>query len=143
MKKNILFLLLFISTCFTAFSQEPVMPEPVKPDTSATAIHTSVDTQPLFAGGEAAWTKYLQRNLDMSVPLSKKAPPGSYKVIIKYVVETDGSVSNISALTNNGYGTEEEAMRVIRKSPKWIPATIGGKPVRARRMQPITFYMTN
>ena len=85
------------------------------------------------------WLRFLERNLNGEVPVNNDAPAGSYTVIIQFVVDTDGSISEITALTNHGYGLEQEAIRVIKKATKWEPAFQNGHHVKAWRKQPITF----
>ncbi|HZI53905.1 MAG TPA: energy transducer TonB [Chitinophagaceae bacterium] len=85
------------------------------------------------------WLRFLERNLNGEVPINNDAPAGSYTVIIQFVVDTDGSISDITALTNHGYGLEQEAIRVIKKATKWEPAFQNGRHVKAYRKQPITF----
>ena len=104
-------------------------------------IFTKVDVEASFKGGLTAWAKFLQENLKPNVPIKKGALPGTYVVIIKFVVDKNGKVRDIEAETNNGYGTEVEAIRVIRKSPDWKPALQNGKPVNAYRRQPIVFQV--
>lgn len=94
-----------------------------------------------FNGGNEGWRNHIVKNLNPNVPVKKKAPEGTYKVIVRFIVSTDGSLSDISTETNFGYGMEEEAMRVIKKSPKWNPAIQYNKPVNAYRRQPITFVV--
>jgi protein TonB len=53
-----------------------------------------------------------------------------------------GSITGITAETYYGYGMEEEAIRVIKKGPKWIPAVQYGRKVKAYRRQPLTFAVT-
>jgi len=60
------------------------------------------------------------------------------KVIIQFVVETDGSLADIKVLKDIGYGTGNEAIRVMKASPKWIPGTLNGKPVRVLYTLPIS-----
>jgi antitoxin component YwqK of YwqJK toxin-antitoxin module len=93
-------------------------------------------------GGDAGWRNFLQRNLDVDVPGRNKAPAGMYTVVIRFIVEKDGTLNNFEAETNEGYGTEREAIRVLRKSPKWSGAVQYGRPVRAFRRQPITFAVS-
>ena len=62
---------------------------------------------------------------------------------ILYIVNSDGSISDVSALTNHGYGMEAEAIRLIKNSPKWIPAMQNGKKVNAYRKQPVTFQLVD
>ncbi|MET0393123.1 MAG: energy transducer TonB [Chitinophagaceae bacterium] len=89
------------------------------------------------------WHKFLGRYLDANVPINNNAPQGRYTVMMQFVVDVDGSVSDIKALTNLGYGMEQEAIRVLKKAAKWIPAIQNGRPVKAYRRQPITFEVMN
>jgi hypothetical protein len=94
-----------------------------------------------FVGGQKGWTRFLERNLNPSVPVDKRAPVGTYTVVAQFIVEKDGSINNIKALTHNGFGMEEEVVRMLIKSPKWVPAQQFGKKVRAYRRQPVTFVV--
>lgn len=58
------------------------------------------------------------------------------------MVEEDGSISNVEPITTFGYGMEEEAIKTIKKGPKWNPAIQNGRKVRAYRKQPITFQVS-
>jgi periplasmic protein TonB len=105
-------------------------------------VWTKVEKEAEFPGGDKAWMKFLTNNLNGQVPLDHEAPAGKYTVWIQFIVDKEGSVSDLKALTNNGYGMEEEAMRVLRKVPKWQPALQNGRNVKAYRKQPITFVVT-
>lgn len=105
-------------------------------------VFTKVDTEASFPGGDEAWKEYLQKNLRGNVPVKKKAPPGVYKVVVKFIVDTEGNLTDIEAETDHGYGMEEEVIRIIKKGPRWSPAIINGKPVNAYRRQPVTFEIT-
>lgn len=94
-----------------------------------------------FPGGEDAWLAFLSSNINSKVPIKKKAPAGRYSAVVQFVVEPDGRVSNVIPITNLGYGIEEELMRVIKKSPKWIPAVKLNKTVKAWRRQPLTLVV--
>lgn len=65
------------------------------------------------------------------------------KVVVSYVVETDGTLSNLNVIEDMGYGTAEEALRVFRKCPKWIPGQLQGKLVRVINSIPITVMSAN
>jgi N-acetylmuramoyl-L-alanine amidase len=104
-------------------------------------IFEKVEVEAEFPGGSQAWTGFLERNLNTQIPVTKRAPIGTYTVIVQYVVGTDGSISDVKAKTNHGYGMEEEAVRVIKRGPRWTPAIQNGRPVNAYRRQPITFYV--
>lgn len=94
-----------------------------------------------FKSGVEAWGKFLSKNLRKNLPIRKKAPAGRYLVVIKFVVDIDGSLVDFEAETNNGYGMEEEVIRVLKLSPKWTPAYQGGKLVKNYLRQPITFVV--
>ena len=102
-------------------------------------IFTKVENEAAFPGGEAAWRRFLEKNLNASTPVDNGAPQGTYKVIVKFIVSKDGSISDVQAETKNGYGMEEEAVKIIKKGPKWTPALQNGRNVNAYRRQPITF----
>ncbi len=104
-------------------------------------VFTKVEQEAEFPGGIAGWRRYLQNNLDGNVAAENDAPPGTYTVIVKFIVSKDGSISDVVAETNNGYGMEKEAMRAINKGPKWKPALQNGRNVNAYRRQPIVFQI--
>lgn len=109
-------------------------------------VFVDVQIQATFPGGADAWKRYLEKNLDPQLPSEKGAPEGRYTVIVEFVVDKEGNVSDVKALTNLGYGMEEEAMRVIKqtvsKGIKWTPAEQNGMKVKAFRKQPITFVVS-
>jgi hypothetical protein len=90
---------------------------------------------------EGGWAAFLSRHLNSNVPIKRKAPAGTYLVVVQFIVDKDGSITQVTPLTQFGYGMEEEVMRVVQKSPKWRPAMQNGKPVKAYRKQPITFVV--
>lgn len=89
------------------------------------------------------WIKFLERNLNGQVAVDNNAPAGRYTVIMQFVVDVDGSVSDIKPLTNIGYGLEQEAIRVLKKAKRWDPAIQNGHTVKAYRRQPITFQVAS
>jgi len=97
-----------------------------------------VELQAKFIGN---WEKFLTRNLNGNVPSDNDAPAGSYRVIIQFVVDKEGNVSDIKPLTNLGYGMEQEAIRVLKKATKWEPGIQNGLAVKSYRIQPITFIV--
>lgn len=103
------------------------------------SVFRKVEIEASFSGGDRAWRSYLERSLNASVPVDNKAPEGTYTVIVQFIVDKDGAISDIKALTNHGYGMEQEVIKVISKGPKWTPAMQDGKPVKAYRKQPVTF----
>ena len=113
---------------------ETKMPSKDEPD-----IFIKVEKEAEFDGN---WQRFLERTLNANVPVDKDAPPGTYRILMQFVVDTDGNVSDIKPLTNLGYGMEEEAVRVLKKAKKWKPAFQNGRTVKAYRKQQITFVVT-
>jgi protein TonB len=65
------------------------------------------------------------------------------KVFVEFVINRDGSVTEVRAIKGIGAGCDEEAVRVIQNSPKWNPGKQRGKPVRQRMVLPVTFRLGN
>ncbi|MCH5689949.1 energy transducer TonB [Niabella sp. W65] len=108
---------------------------------SADSVFTRENRDAKFPPQNGGWRAYLERNLDGRVLVRNGATGGQGTVIIQFVVEKDGTLSNMKALTSIGYGAEEEVLRILKKSPKWIPASRYGKIVKAYRKQPVTFQI--
>jgi len=89
----------------------------------------------------AAWREFLAENIKTNTPVKKGADVGTYQVIVRFIVGIDGSVEDVVAETNHGFGMEAEVIRVLKQSPKWAPAIQLGKAVKAYRRQPITFVV--
>jgi protein TonB len=105
-------------------------------------IFDKVEIDASFPGGDSKWRRFLETNCNGQVASDNGAPEGTYTTVIQFVVDKEGNISDVRSLTNHGYGMEEEAMRVIKKGPKWIPAIQNGRQVKAYRRQPITFQVT-
>ncbi len=105
-------------------------------------VFEKVEVEASFKGGEREWRRYLERNLDPEVPINNGAPEGTYTVVVQFIVDKEGKISDVRSLTKHGYGMEDEAMKVIRKGPDWVPALQNGRHVKAYRKQPITFVVT-
>ncbi|NOT49701.1 MAG: energy transducer TonB [Chitinophagaceae bacterium] len=105
-------------------------------------IFDKVEIEASFPGGDSKWRQYLERNLNANVPVDNNAAEGTYTTVIQFVVDKEGNISDVRAITNHGYGMEEEAIRVIKRGPKWTPAVQNGRQVKAYRKQPITFQVT-
>ncbi|MEI9809185.1 MAG: M56 family metallopeptidase [Bacteroidota bacterium] len=99
------------------------------------------ESEPAFPGGKDQWVKFLQRNLNSLVPVDKGAPAGKYTVYAQFIVDKEGNISDIKALTQHGFGMEEEVIRVLKTGPKWIPGKLNGETVKAFKKQPVTFVI--
>jgi antitoxin component YwqK of YwqJK toxin-antitoxin module len=96
-----------------------------------------------FPGKEKGWISFLTKNLDAMVPIRNNVGAGYYTALVKFIVNTDGSISDITPVTSLGFGMEQEVVRIMKKSPRWIPAVQFGRKVKAYRIQPVTFGVTN
>jgi hypothetical protein len=93
-----------------------------------------------FPGTDGAWCRFLQKQLQCD-SFPEDAPNGCQTVMLQFIVERDGRLSNISVLdadTLFGWYVQQ-ALRVIRKSPRWVPAQQGGSPVKSYHRQAIQF----
>ena len=95
-----------------------------------------------FSGGAVGWRKFLEKNLDPGVATKNLAPEGTYTVMVQFVIDKEGHVTDIKPLTKFGFGMEEEVVRILKKSPQWIPAFQFGRNVKAYRKQPVTFMVS-
>jgi len=102
-------------------------------------VFTSVQIPAQFDGGPEAWRKYLVRNLNSDLPSQNGANAGSYTVIVSFIVDRTGAISDVKAENDPGFGTKAEAIRVIKKGPNWKPAIQNGTAVTYRHKQSITF----
>jgi periplasmic protein TonB len=93
-----------------------------------------VEVSPEFPGGPAKWQSYLKNNFKQIEDEDFKGG----RVMVSFVVEKDGSLTDIKVLRDVGYGTKEEAIRLFNRSPKWTPAIQNGNKVRCSYVQPIT-----
>ncbi len=105
-------------------------------------VFTVVQIPAEFPGGIPAWTKYLERNLNRDLPVENGAPPGKYTVIVSFIVDKNGGISEVKAENDPGYGTKDEAVRVIKRGPNWKPAVQNGRQVIYRHKQSITFMVS-
>lgn len=102
-------------------------------------IFTVVEQQPEFPGGMAALGQYLGKNL--RYPAAAQRANISGRVFVSFVVNTDGSIQDVQVLKGLGFGTDEEAQRVVKGMPKWRPGKQSGRPVRVKYNLPINFTL--
>lgn len=102
-------------------------------------IFTVVEESPSFPGGDEARIRFLQENIDYPQMARESGIQGT--VYVTFVVEPNGSVSGVRVLRGIGGGCDEEAVRVIKKMPKWNPGKQRGKPVRVQFNMPIKFTL--
>lgn len=99
-----------------------------------------IDVLPQFPGGQDGWSAYVSKNLRYPEEARNKNIYG--RVTVRFVVEKDGSISNIKVLRGIGGGCDEEAIRLLQASPRWKPGKDNGKPVRVSYIMPIAFKLS-
>ncbi|MEB2782115.1 energy transducer TonB [Algoriphagus sp. C2-6-M1] len=102
-------------------------------------IENFVDVQARFKGDMDAWHAYLNKNLIYPSQAKRMGIEGM--VIVRFVVNTDGSIQDIEMVRTIGGGCDEVAKEVIENSPTWNPGRIGGRVVRSRMTMPIRFQL--
>ena len=98
-----------------------------------------VQTLPQFPGGDEAFMKYIEEIL--VYPEKAKEDSITGKVLVGFVVEADGSITNVKVIRSANKILDEEAVRVVKSMPKWIPGMQFDKPVRTLMKMPINFQM--
>ncbi len=119
--------------------EEYIPPVEDEEEVSEAEIFTVVESMPSFPGGMGALMKYLAENIKYP-PLAKESGIQG-RVFINFVVEPDGSISNVKVLRGIGGGCDEEAVRVVERMPKWSPGKQRGKPVRVSYNLPVKFTL--
>lgn len=98
-----------------------------------------VDQQPSFPGGTNAFNTFIVSNLKYPVVAQENGIQG--RVVVKFIVEKDGSISNVEVDRSVYPSLDNEAMRVIKNMPKWIPGQINGKAVKVECSYPFVFRL--
>jgi protein TonB len=107
----------------------------------ANHIFEAVEVQPQPPGGMAAFLKYIGSTYQY--PAQAEAQGVSGRVILTFVVERDGSLTDIKIVRDLKYGTGEEAVRVLKRAQKWSPGVQNGRPVRVQFTLPIVLNLAN
>ena len=101
---------------------------------------TIVEKQPSFKGGLDAFYQFVMSELRYPAKARTEGIEG--RVYVRFVVERDGSITNVQTIKGIGYGCDEEVVRAIKKSPDFIPGSQRGKTVRVQLQMPITFQLS-
>ena len=118
--------------------KEPqVKSEPVK---TGKEVYKKVDKMPSYTGGDQARIKFLMENITYPQIAVQKKIQG--KVFVTFIVRSDGSITDVKILSGIGGGCDEEALRVVKMMPKWIPGEHKGKPVDVYFTLPIKFALS-
>jgi protein TonB len=114
-------------------------PPPKQVEEEEEEIFVVVENQPEFPGGQAAMMKFLSENIKYPVIAQENGIQG--RVICNFVVERDGSITDVQVVRGVDPSLDKEAVRVIQSMPKWKPGMQRGKPVRVRFTLPVVFRL--
>lgn len=102
-------------------------------------VFTAVEQNPEFPGGAAEMYKYLNKNIRYPPAASRANIQG--RVFLQFVVNTDGSITDVEVVKGVGFGCDEEAQRVVKGMPKWKPGRQSGRAVRVKYTLPVSFQL--
>lgn len=108
---------------------------------SQTEVFSAVEEQPEFEGGMPAFYKYVGSEIKYPRQARQKGVEG--RVYVQFVVEKDGSLSDVKAIKGIGAGCDSEAVRVLQNAAWFKPGTQRGRPVRVRMELPIIFKLNH
>ena len=98
-----------------------------------------VEVMPQFPGGQIAMLQYLMKNIKYPEQVVKEGIQG--RVTVRFIVEKDGSISDVKPVLSVHPLLNKEAVRVVKSMPKWTPGKQNGKPVRVRFNLPVMFKL--
>ena len=120
-----------VLSLMTAYAQKTVVSQ------SNQNVYDHVEVMPEFVGGMTAMMKYLQTNVKYPEDAIRQKLGG--RVMVQFVVETDGTISNVRVAKTVFPSLDNEAVRVVKAMPKWKPGIEKGRPVRANFTLPVVF----
>ena len=106
---------------------------------SSTKVYDAVDEMPSFPGGLNGLMTFLAQNMVYPVTAQENGVQG--RVIVSFVVETDGSITDVKVARSVDPYIDKEAMRIVKAMPKWTPGKKDGKPVRVKYTVPVVFRL--
>ena len=114
---------------------------PARPKEEENKIFEKVEIQASVNG--ARWRQHLERNLVRYIEDAAYAgmQPGAYTVMVRFLVERDGSIDRVTALNDPGFALAQGAAQVVKSGPKWNPGEQNGRKVRSYHTQPMTFVI--
>lgn len=140
----------------TTIDSSATPPPPPSPDSDTTAIDSNSTAQetgdtevfnfqsmtnpPTYPGGMDSFYKQIASNLSYPKEAAEKKIEGS--VLMSFIVEKDGTVSEVKVTRKLGFGLDEEAIKAVKTSKKWNPGTQDGRPVRVKYNIPVKFSLS-
>ena len=141
MKKQLLATLLTLTAGIAVAQTTETVEVEMQTDEVTNEVFIVVEQPPQFVGGDEAMGKYLAENLRYPKKARREGIEG--RVYVQFIVEKDGSISNVETIKGIGELCDEEASRVIAKMPNWTPGTQRGQTVKVKMILPISFMLGN
>ena len=116
-----------------------VIAQPEPPKEEETKVFDVVEQMPSFPGGQSALLQYLSSNIKYPVVAEENGVQG--RVVCTFVVERDGSITDVRVIKSVDPSLDKEAVRVVKSMPKWIPGKQNGSAVRVKYTVPVTFRL--
>jgi periplasmic protein TonB len=137
-----------LALCFAAKAQsspenlteidKPAAPQKIVDTTPVPdKIITTIEVMPMYPGGQKEMQKFISENLHYPQKALRKGIQG--RVITKFVIDKDGSITKGEVVRGIGGGCDEEALRLLNTMPKWKPGSQNGRPVKVYYTLPFTF----
>lgn len=120
-------------------AKEVIVTEPVKPKEEETKVFDVVEQMPSYPGGQGALMQYLASHIKYPVVAEENGIQG--RVICTFVVERDGSITDVKIARSVDPSLDKEAIRVVKSMPNWIPGKQNGSAVRVKYTLPVTFRL--
>ncbi len=118
---------------------QQIADEPVKPKEEENKVFDVVEQMPSYPGGMSALMQYLSSNIKYPVVAEENGIQG--RVVCTFVVEKDGSITDVKIAKSVDPSLDKEAMRVVKSMPHWIPGKQNGSAVRVKYTLPVTFRL--
>ena len=117
-----------------------IVEAPKKGDDDGLVMHVEIEST--YPGGIPAWQRYMNKNFVYPEEAQNNGIDG--QVMVRFIVDRDGNVSDVEAISGpTTGGLREEAVRVIKKSGRWVPAVQNGRNVKSYKQQPVTFKLSD
>lgn len=133
MKKLILMTVMAVFCLTTAKAQKTIVSQKNQ------KVFEIVEQMPEYPGGMMAMMEFLQKNMKYPADAEKQKVQG--KVMVSFIVETNGSISDVKVMKNVFPSLDAEAIRVVKAMPRWTPGKQKGKVVRVHFSLPITYRL--
>jgi hypothetical protein len=125
----------------TRFTPPVIIKDSVSAQTKQDPVFVKVEIEPSV--DPKAWNSHLEKNIGQNIKtaLEQKIPAGQYTIMVRFIVEANGSVTSATSLNDPGYGLGKAASTLVLSGPKWKPGQQNGRLVRAFKTHPVSFVI--